>query len=118
MDMTSATRIVAATLGVFALVAVQAASAAQKPKNQLLANATVKTVSATALTVTASGKDTSFTVDAKTRVVGKGVGTATAAKGGKATIADLLKAGDIVSVTYQDAGGTLHASRIDKRPAS
>lgn len=108
-----------AALLVVSLVAVtlvmpSAASAGQKAKNQLLANAIVKTVSGTSLTVTADGKDSTFTVDAKTKVIGKGVGTKAESKGGKATIADLLKAGDRVSVTYQTQGSGMHASQINK----
>jgi hypothetical protein len=93
-------------------------SAAPKPKNQLLANGTVKAVSATSLTVTANGKDTSFDVDAKTRVVGKGMGTKSEKARGKVTIVDLLKAGDRVSVTYQATGATMHASKIEVMAAS
>ena len=86
------------------------ASAAGKTK--LLPNATVKSITATMLTVTADGKDTSLTVDAKTNVIGKGLGTKTRAKGGKATITDLLSVGDRVSVTYQEDGTAMHASKV------
>ena len=79
---------------------------------KLLANATVKSVTSTMLTVTADGKDTSLTVDAKTSVIGKGLGTKTRAKGGKATITDLLSVGDRVSVTYQEDGTAMHASKV------
>jgi len=97
-----------------ALVAQPAAVSAQaKPKNQLLPNGTVKSVSATSLVVTTLGKEVTFTVDPKTKVVGKGVGTKSAAKGGKPTIVDLLKEGDRVTITYQDMGGTMHASTIE-----
>ena len=89
-----------------------AAGPAFAAKSKLLPNATVKSVSGTSLTVTADGKDTTFSVDAKTHVTGKGIGTKTAAKGGKATIADLLKEGDRVSVTYEEKGAVNYASRI------
>ena len=79
-------------------------------KSKLLASATVKSVAPTTLTVTADGKDTSFAVDAKTSVIGKGIGTKSRAKGGKATIADLLSAGDRVSVTYMEEG--MHATKV------
>src|SRR5438477_9309586 len=95
-----------------ALAGWPAVSSAAKAKNQLLANATVKSVSATSVTVTADGKDTTFGVDSKTKVVGKGMGTKSAAKGGKVTVVDLLKEGDRVSVTYQAMGAMNHASRI------
>jgi hypothetical protein len=88
-------------------------SGAAQAKDQFLPNATVKSVSGTSLTVTANGKDTTFSVDAKTRVVGKGIGTKSKAKGGKPTIVDLLKEGDRVTVTYHEMGATMQASKID-----
>lgn len=87
------------------------ASAAGKTK--LLANATIKSLTPTVLTVTADGKDTSITVDAKTNVIGKGLGTKTKAKGGKATITELLGVGDRVSVTYEESGTAMHASKVE-----
>jgi hypothetical protein len=93
--------------------AVSSAAAATK----LAANAVVKSVTPTSLTVTGTdGKDMTFSVDAKTKVVGKGVGTNAAAKGkgGRASITDLLGAGDRVSVTYQDMSGTLHARTVER----
>ena len=90
-----------------------AAGTAFAAKSKLLPNASVKSVSGTALTVTADGKDTTFSVDAKTKVTGKGIGTKAAAKGGKATIADLLSEGDRVSVTYEEKGAVNYASRIE-----
>ena len=87
------------------------ASAAGKTK--LLPNATVKSVTPAMLTVTADGKDTSLTVDAKTNVIGKGLGTKARAKGGKATITELLGVGDRVSVTYQESGTAMHASKVE-----
>ena len=112
--MKSATLLVASLFAV-TLVLASSASAGQKPKNQVLANATVKTLAMTSITVTAAGKDTTFSIDAKTKVVGKGVGTKSESKGGKATIVDLLKAGDNVTVTYQANGSDMHASLIEKR---
>jgi len=89
------------------------AQAKAKAKNQMLPNGVVKSVSGTTLVVTALGKDTTFTVNPRTKVVGKGVGTKSAAKEGKPTVVDLVKEGDRVTVTYQDIGGTLHASTIE-----
>jgi hypothetical protein len=111
---------IARVVSLLALVVVAwpaASSAADKPKNQLLANGIVKTVSATSLTVTADAKDTIFAVDAKTKVHGKGIGTKSQAKGGKPTIPDLLKEGDRVSVTYQQMGTMMHAMSIEVTPA-
>jgi len=93
-------------------------SAQAKPKNQLLPNGVVKSVSASSVTVTAKDKDSTFTVDGKTQVVGKGLGTKSRAAAGKPTIVDLLKAGDRVTVTYQDMSGTMHASKIEVTAAA
>jgi hypothetical protein len=107
-------RLIASAVVVLSALALPASAAAQpKPKNQMLPNGTVKSVSASSLVVTALGKETTFTVDAKTQVVGKGVGTKSRAKGNKPSIVDLVKEGDRVSVTYQDTGGAMHASRIE-----
>jgi len=86
------------------------ASAAGKAK--LVSNATIKSLTQTMLTVTADGKDMSLTVNAKTNVIGKGLGTKSRAKGGKATITDLLSVGDRVSVTYQEEGTAMRATKI------
>jgi hypothetical protein len=96
-------------LALFAWPAVSSAA------TKLLSNGTVKSLSATSLTVNASGKDTTFSIDAKTKVVGKGVGTKAAAKGkgGRAGITDLLGEGDRVNVTYQDTGGNFRAATIE-----
>lgn len=104
-------RILAAALVALSFLALSADSVAAKSK--LLANTVVKAATPTELTVTADGKDTTFTVDAKTKVIGKGIGTKAAAKGGKASINDLLSAGDKVSVTYDDAGTPMRASKVE-----
>lgn len=90
------------------------AVAAQKTKSQV-ANGTVKSVTASSLTVSSGDKDMTFEIDAKTNVVGKGMGTKSTEKGGKPTITDLVKEGDRVAVTYHETGSTMHASRIEKR---
>jgi hypothetical protein len=89
-----------------------AAEAASKTSN-----GTVKSVAATSLSIsgTAGGGatfDQTFVIDAKTKVVGRGAGTAAAAKGGKAAITDLVAAGDKVTVHFHDMGGTLHAAEV------
>ena len=89
-----------------------AAEAASKTSN-----GTVKSVAATSLSIsgTAGGGatfDQTFVIDAKTKVVGRGAGTAAAAKGGKTAITDLVAAGDKVTVHFHDMGGTLHAAEV------
>jgi hypothetical protein len=89
-----------------------AAEAASKTSN-----GTVKSVAATSLSIsgTAGGGatfDQTFVIDAKTKVVGRGAGTAAAAKGGRTAITDLVAAGDKVTVHFHDMGGTLHAAEV------
>ena len=78
---------------------------------------TVKSVTANALTITGSsgGGGTftqSFVVDPSTRVVAVGAGTPAAAKGGKIALTDAVAAGDKVSVSYHESGGSLLASQV------
>ena len=100
------------------LALLPALASAQKAKNHMLPNGTVKSVSAASVTVTEKDKDMTFDVDGKTQVVGKGIGTKSKAAAGKPTIVDLLKAGDRVTVTYQDMSGKMHASKIEVTASS
>jgi len=111
--MTRVTRLAVPLLVVALLAWPAGLSAAKAAKTHLLPNGTVKSVTASALTVTAKGKDTTFAVDAKTRVIGKGIGTKADAKGGKAAITDLLAAGDRVSVVYVGPAATPRATRVE-----
>jgi hypothetical protein len=86
---------------------------AQAKAKSMSATGTVKTVSGTALTITAAGnKDMTFTVDGTTKFVGKGLSTKSREKGGKITAVDAVGENDSVSVTYHDMGGTLHAAQV------
>jgi hypothetical protein len=81
------------------------------------ASGTVESISASALTITGAGGGGStfkqtFTIDAKTTVVGEGVGTAAAAKGGKIVFTDHVTKGDRVTVTYRTMGNMLHAEQV------
>src|SRR4029079_15488828 len=68
----------------------------------------VKEVGANTITVTSAGKDMTFNVDAKTTVVARGAGTKSKAAeaAGKTGpgIAEVLKAGEAVEVSYHEAG--------------
>jgi len=80
-------------------------------------NGTVTAISATSLTINGSsgGGGTftqTFTIDAKTRVVGKGAGTKASAAGGKVPATDVVHNGDTVSVSFSQDGSTLHASEV------
>jgi hypothetical protein len=100
-------------LVIFAFLAAPAAAQKAPKAKAMTAAGTVKSVSATELTVTdKTNKDWNFTVDPTTNVVAKGAGTKSAAKGGKITITDVVSTGDKVSVTYHDMGGTMHAASV------
>jgi hypothetical protein len=86
-----------------------AASAATASKD---ANGTVKSVTASSLVVTSSGKDMTFAITPETLVQGRGVGTAAAAAGGKIAITSVVGAGDTVSVRYQESGTTMRATEV------
>jgi len=76
------------------------------------ASGTVKSVAGNSLTISEAGKDMTFTVDKETTVIGKGMGTKGAPTGGKLAITDALSNGDMVTVTYHDMGGTMHAATV------
>jgi len=86
------------------------------------ATGTVDSVSATSLVISGSMSGgtfkQTFTVDAETKVVGTGAGTAAAAKGGRIAITDFVKTGDRVTVSYHKMGTSLHAAevRVAQRP--
>jgi hypothetical protein len=77
----------------------------------------VSSVSADSLTISGSGGGgasftQTFVIGPKTKVVGKGAGTAAANSGGKAVATDLVHTGDTVHVSFSDAGGTLQATTV------
>jgi ribosome maturation factor RimP len=75
----------------------------------------VKDVTGSSLTVTADGKDMTFTVDSSTRALGTGAGTLTRqkqAEGQKPVLADFVGKGDDVIVNYREKGGAMIASEV------
>lgn len=88
--------------------------AAAKPK-AMTATGVVSAVTGNSLTIKEKTGDATFSVDSKTVVMGKGLGTAgkkLMEAGGKPTLGDFLKDGDTVSVTYHDMGGSKTASTV------
>ena len=88
-------------------VQAQAKKAAGKAMS---ASGTVKSVSGTSLVVSSAGKDMTFTLDSSTKFVGKGLGTK--AKAGPLSATDAVHEGDMVSVSYHDMAGTMHAANV------
>ena len=88
--------------------------AAAKPK-AMTATGVVSAVTGSSLTVKEKTGDATFSVDNKTVVSGTGLGTAgrkLMEAGGKPTLADFVKDGDTVTVTYQESGETKTASTV------
>jgi hypothetical protein len=102
---------------VAALVLTCLASPAQAQATKS-ARGTVSAMSGQTLTVTAGGKDLVFAVDAKTVLTASGAGTAqrrAETPGSGPKLADFVKVGDAVTVSYQEqAGGALHATNVTK----
>src|SRR6185436_13318860 len=73
----------------------------------------VTAVTGTSVTIDNAGKPASFVIDPKTKVEAPGAGTATRAAeaAGKAGVkmADVIKTGDAVEVTYTEAAGKMQA---------
>lgn len=89
-------------------------AAAAKPK-AMTATGVVSAVTGNSLSIKEKTGEVMFSVDNKTVVMGKGLGTAgkkLMESGGKPTLGDFLKDGDTVSVTYHDMGGTKTASTV------
>ena len=94
-------------------------AAAQETKS---ARGTVTAIGGDSITVKATERELKFTVDPKTVLTASGAGTAerkaeAAGKPGTLRLADFVKTGDAVEVTYQETGSTMRASSI-KRVAS
>jgi uncharacterized protein DUF5666 len=87
----------------------------QSAAKTMSASGAVTAVSAASLTVKGSAGESTFMIDAKTRIVGTGAGTkgrAMKEAGGKPQITDFVQTGDTVSVRYREEGGTKHASEV------
>jgi hypothetical protein len=86
----------------------------------MTATGVVTAVTGTSLTLKTKEGEQTFVIDAKTEVVGKGLGTksAQAKEAGKTTVlSDFVGAGDEVGVRYTERDGAKHASevRVDRK---
>jgi hypothetical protein len=86
------------------------------------ARGTVSAIAGDTVTVKAGTQELKFTVDQKTTVVVEGGGTAERAATAKGTagpkLAELLKVGDAVEVSYREAAGMLHATSVRRVPSA
>ena len=111
---------VAASMGALFLVALVVSSSAPLHAADKTIAGTVGAVSPDSITVNAKDDQVKLVVDTKTKVVGTGVGTKTAEmKKDKKTpqIIDLVKTGDIVSVSYDETSKQAKEVRITKAAA-
>src|SRR6266545_1189213 len=87
------------------------------PADDKTSDGKVTAVSGNSLTISgSSGGGATFTqtfvIDANTRVIGRGAGTAAAKQGGKVPATALIASGDTVHVSFRDMNGTLHAKNV------
>lgn len=80
-----------------------------------LAEGKVTSVSASHVTVAADGHDMTFAITGETDVLVKGASKATKAAGGGTSLSTFVHVGDVVSLSYKDAAGTMTASEIRVR---
>ena len=103
----------ALTLAVVSWPASQVSAQSTKAKT---ARGTVTAMAADSVTVKVAGTDMTFTVDGKTNVVAPGGGTKERAAqqtgAGGPKLADVIKVGQPVAVSYHDVGGKMHAASI------
>jgi len=82
------------------------------------ARGSVTAVAGDIVTVKAGAQELKLTVDGKTEIIAEGAGTANRAAVAKgaagAKLADLVKVGENVEVSYREAGGMMHATTIRK----
>jgi hypothetical protein len=84
---------------------------------------TVTSMTGSSLTVKTSAGESTVAIDAKTKIVGTGLGTKSkeaAAAGKKQVLADVVGVGDSVAVSYHDMAGAKQASevRVHKKAAA
>src|SRR5262245_22585617 len=97
-----------------ALLAMIVATAVAAEKSKMT-QGKVTAVTADSITISTGAESMTFAADGATTVKGKGLGTKAnekAAKGEKMTLIDSVAVNDVVSVTYTEADGKLHASTI------
>ena len=116
--------LVSCVVAVFALALVSAMAQEKPPPppkqvdkaaKVLSASGAVSAVTADSVTIKAKSGEMVFSVDAETRITGKGLSTKSSAlkKDGKpTTITEFVHVGDGVDVKYHDMGGSKHAESI------
>jgi hypothetical protein len=79
------------------------------------ARGTVVTMTADSLTVKVGASDMKFTIDSKTTLVASGAGTqARRSESGEVKLADFIKTGQPVMISYRETGSTMYATRVER----
>lgn len=94
---------------------VGSAGAQSTGESQKISEGKVKLVTPSQLTIEDSGRELVFGVTGDTNVLARGASTATKAAGGATPITTFVHVGDIVSVTYREAGAKKLASEVRVR---
>jgi hypothetical protein len=97
------------------LTALVTTAAASDKAKTMTVQGKVTAVAGDSLTIAKGSESMTFTVDSSTKIVGKGLTTKSnekAAAGEKMTLKDSLHDGDMVTVSYHDMGGKMHASAV------
>ena len=95
-------------------VVTTAAAAAEKGKSSTV-QGKVTAVAGDSLTIAKGAESMTFTVDNTTKIVGKGLTTKStekAAAGEKMTLSDSVGNDDMVTVTYHEMDGKMHATMV------
>jgi hypothetical protein len=74
--------------------------------------AVVKAVSATSLTLERGGNELIFAVGSSTRVIGRGLSRDLLLRRPERRLADIVRAGDQVTVRYRQSGGAMAAVEV------
>jgi hypothetical protein len=110
-------RWLALSIGAFVIAALFGHSSVTLQAASKTVSGTVSAVTADSLTVKTKDAELKLTVDAKTKVVGKGAGTEAAKMKDEKKplhVTDLVKSGDGVQVTYDDATKVVSEVRLAK----
>src|SRR5262245_20613167 len=104
-------RVLGVALLAMAVVAFPRVSAAQDKT----ARGTVTAMAGDSLTVKVGANDMKFSVDAKTTLVASGAGTqGRKNEAGSVKLADFVKTGQPVIVSYRETGSTMYATRVER----
>jgi Domain of unknown function (DUF5666) len=97
-----------------AVVAAMLTPAAAEDKGKTV-QGKVTAVAGDSFTIAKGSESMTFTVDNTTKITGKGLTTKSnekAASGEKMTLSDSVATGDMVTVTYHDMDGKMHAGSV------